>query len=56
MINLNDLATRITKQEGGAVSLSIGQVKEVIHLTLEELASRDIDEVILLMKRYRKED
>jgi len=54
MINLNDLAVKITKREGGAMSLSIGQVKEVMRLTLEELASRDIDEVILLMKRYRK--
>lgn len=54
MINLNDLAVTITKKEGGAMSLSIGQVKEVMRLTLEELASRDIDDVILLMKRYRK--
>jgi hypothetical protein len=44
-MNLNDLATKITKLEGGSVSLGIGQVKEVMRLTLEELASRTNEKV-----------
>lgn len=54
MVNLNDLARDITKKEGGSVNLSIGQVKEVMRLTLEELASRTDEEVLELINRYRE--
>jgi len=54
MINLNDLAVTITKKEGGAMSLSIGQVKEVMRLTLEELAARTDEQVVELLSRYRE--
>ncbi len=36
-INLNKLAQTITANEGGKVSLPIGQVKEVLRLSLAEL-------------------
>ena len=38
VINENDLAVKVAHQEGGRVSLPIGQVKEVMRLVLEELA------------------
>lgn len=50
-INRNDQATRITKAEGGKVSLPIGQVKEVQRLTLEWLATRPFGEVADLLAR-----
>ena len=53
MINLNDLAVTITKQEGGKMSLSIGQVKEVMRITIKELAARTSEEVAELLSRYR---
>ena len=50
-INRNDQATRITKAEGGKVSLPIGQVKEVQRLTLEWLATRPFGDVADLLAR-----
>ena len=37
-IDQNELAVWVTKQEGGAVNLSIAQVKEVVRLTFVYLA------------------
>ena len=53
-INLNDVARTITAQEGKKVSLPIGQVKEVLRLTLRWLASLPVEEVDTLLRRYRK--
>lgn len=36
-LNLNKLAKDVTEQEGGAVSMSIAQVKEVLRITFDEL-------------------
>ncbi len=52
-INLNDFARTITLKEGGKQNLSIAQVKEVLRLTLIELASMDIDDVLGVLKRYK---
>ena len=54
MVNLNDVAKTITLQEGKKVSLPIGQVKEVLRLTLRWMASLSIGEVIAVLRRYRK--
>lgn len=54
MINLNDLATEITEAEGGAVSLGIGQVKEVMTLVFKKLASFSDEEVKSILDRYRE--
>jgi len=51
-INENVLARNITKREGGALSLSIGQVKEVLRLTLEELATYPASSVMELVERH----
>lgn len=52
-INLNDMAVRITEAEGGAVNLSIAQVKECMRLTFIELAKLDVKEVGGILERYR---
>lgn len=50
--NLNEFARLITLKEGKAQSLSIAQVKEVIKLTLIELALLDPKVREKLMDRY----
>jgi hypothetical protein len=52
-INLNDLAKEITLQEGKKRSLPIGQVKEVLKITLLKLKEFPIDDVIKLFKRIK---
>jgi hypothetical protein len=51
--NLNEVARRITLQEGGKVSLSIAQVKEVMRLTLQWLAGMSPVAYNGILKRYR---
>lgn len=51
-LDLNKLAREITLKEGKKISLPIGQVKEVVRLTLERLAEEP-DKVILGTVRYR---
>ena len=36
-MNLNELAAKITKEEGGKINLSVAQVKEVIRLLAVEI-------------------
>jgi hypothetical protein len=52
-MNMNEFARKITLKEGKAKSLSIAQVKEVISLTLKELASLPQDEAMKVIGRYR---
>jgi len=54
MVNLNDVAKTLTLQEGKKVSLPIGQVKEVMALTLRWLASLPVVEADRLLRRYKK--
>jgi hypothetical protein len=53
-MNLNDLAREITLEEGKKISLPIGQVKEVIKLTLTKLARYDPAVIENVLRRYRK--
>jgi len=53
-INLNEVARTITLHEGKKVSLPIGQVKEVMRLTLRWLASLSVEEADTILKRYQK--
>jgi len=55
-LNLNEIATAITLQEGKKVSLPIGQVKEVLRLTLRWLASLPSEQVETVLHRYRPRD
>jgi predicted DNA-binding antitoxin AbrB/MazE fold protein len=52
-LNLNEIATAITLQEGKKVSLPIGQVKEVMRLTLRWMASLSSEQVETVLRRYR---
>lgn len=52
-INQNNLSRVITLREGKKVNLSIGQVKEVMKITFEELCRYDDAVVLRLMNRYR---
>ena len=52
MINLNKLAKEITIVEGGAESISIAQVKEVLKITLEKLAQEKFSDVLKLLERF----
>ena len=53
MINLNSLARDITLKEGKKKNLNIGQVKEVMKLTLEALASLEMVDVARLILKYK---
>ena len=52
-MNLNRLAKDITLKEGGRVSLSIAQVKEVMRLLLRELAAMHPIDAMKVIGRYR---
>lgn len=53
-VDMNKLAVKITKAEGLKKSLSIGQVKEVMKLTLTELAKMNLSDLGILLGKYRK--
>ena len=52
-MNLNNLARVIAKRESGKQQISIGQIKEVLKITLEELGKYDDAEVIKTINKYR---
>jgi hypothetical protein len=54
-INQNELAKIITLGEGKKISLPIGQVKEVIKLTLMELGKFDDEQILKLINKYRED-
>ena len=53
-VDLNELAKTITLTEGGKISLSIAQVKEVLSITLKELAKLDPEDLREVLNRYRQ--
>ena len=52
MINLNKLAKKIAEEEGGEQNLSIAQIKEVLRITLEQLAQELPSDVLALLEKY----
>jgi len=52
-MNLNTIARNIALKEGGAVNLKISDIKEVMRLFLEELATQDNWEITKILRRYR---
>ena len=52
--NMRTFARNLTLREGGKVNLPIGQVAEVLRLTLEMLAAAPSAEVEKLLLRVRK--
>ena len=55
IINEEWLAEEITKAEGKKESVNIAQVKEVLRITLDILASIKEDDVSQLLKKHRRE-
>jgi len=51
MINLNKLAVEISKKEGGEQNLSIGQIKEVLRITLDILAKHEPSAVLAMLEK-----
>lgn len=54
-INENWIAEEITKREGGDKEVDIGQVKEVLKITLDILAEVR-DELDALIEKHRKSE
>jgi len=55
-INMNDIARVVASKEGGSVEVNIAQIKEVMRIFLEELSVYEDDEILEVVKRYRKEE
>ena len=53
-INLNDLAVKICKIEGGRKNLMISDVKEVMKIFAQELAEIGDHETLKVIHRYKK--
>jgi hypothetical protein len=53
-INQNNLAKAITLSEGKKHNLNIGDVKEVIKLTLIELGKFEDADILKLINKHRK--
>jgi len=52
-IDLNKLAKEITVKEGKKISLPIGQVKEVLRISLLKLKEYSLGEIMELLKRIK---
>lgn len=53
MKNLNDFAVEISKKEGKHVNLPIGQIKEVLKITLQLLKDMKVEEVGEILKKVK---
>jgi len=53
MINQNELARKIAAAEGGKRNLNIGDIKEVLKISLNLLAKENETEVLKLLQRHR---
>ncbi len=54
MINLHDLAVRITLIEGKKLSISVAQVKEILKIILIELALMEEGEVLETLRKFKE--
>lgn len=54
-INMNDMATLVAIKEQGTYEMNIAQIKQVLRIFLEELATYEDEYILELMKRYRDE-
>lgn len=53
-INVHNLAIDVANEEGKEVSLPIGQIKEVISITLRKLSKYNDDEILEVISRYKQ--
>ena len=54
MVNMNEFTRQITLKEGKKISISKGQVDEVVRLTMLRLAKQKDTEIWGLIEKYRK--
>lgn len=52
MINQNEMAIWIAAEESGKKEISIGQIKEVMKLTLDYLAEEEVIAVLQLLEKH----
>ena len=52
-MNLNEFASEIARQEGLKLNLSIGQIKEVLRITLSLIRNMTFMEFVKLMNRVK---
>jgi hypothetical protein len=53
-MKVRDLANTIAKQEGKTHQASVGDVREILKITLTELAALSVTDLGALLKRYTK--
>ena len=53
-INMNAMANRVAMGEGGRTEVNIAQIKEVMHVFLEELSRYNDEEILEVVKRYKE--
>jgi len=53
MVNMNDFANEVAAEEGKLVSVDIGQIKEILTITMKKLALLSDEDLAELMSRYR---
>jgi predicted DNA-binding antitoxin AbrB/MazE fold protein len=51
-MNLNEFARRVTLAEGGRVSVSIAQVKEIMRIIFRMMARMPMEKVVRIVKRF----
>jgi len=51
-MNLNEFARRVTLEEGGKISISIAQVKEVMRIVFRMLARMPPSQVSRILRRF----
>jgi len=53
-MNLNTFAREITLSEGLKEQITIGQVKEVMHLIFHTLAKLPVGEIFKILRKYER--
>ena len=54
-VNMNEFANEVTLAEGKTHSVGVGDVKEILAITLTKLAGLDEEDLAELLSRYLKE-
>lgn len=54
-VNMNDFAKQVTLAEGKKHSVGLGDVKEILSITLTMLAELNEEDLSELLDRYRKD-
>ncbi len=55
-VNMNDFAKEVTLAEGKKHSVGLGDVKEILSITLTMLAELNEEDLAELLSRYRKDE